>query len=116
MSKPISFATIKNTLTYIILPWDHRVGAITRCPTPQVRYLYSPADDTSVRQETAVYRVTGHGPDLYGGVEFDMTVTAQEWAKIQFLFGADSPYILQEATDGLAWGGYDWDALESDAA
>lgn len=116
MSKPIPFSAIKNTLTNIILPWDHRVGAITRCRTPQVRYLYSPANGESVRQETAVYRVTGYGPDKYGSVEFDMTVTANEWAKIQFIFGADSPYILQEAEDGLAWGGYDWDALESDAA
>lgn len=111
----LSFHRVTSAVwTNIILPWDHRVGAIRRRPHGRVEYLYSPADGDSKRVETPVYQITGYGPQQYGEVEFAMEFTAVEWAKVQFLFGAQSPHMLREAAPDLAWGGYDWDALEAE--
>lgn len=100
--------------TNIILPWDHRVGAIRRRPHDRVSYLYSPEDGDSKRVETPVYQIAGYGPQAAGEVEFAMEFTAAEWAKVQFIFGVGRPSSLREASPDLAWGGYDWDALEAD--
>lgn len=112
MNKPLSFQRVTRAVTTnIILPWDKRVGAIRRV-ADRVAYLYSPSEDLSHRTTTPVYEITGYGPESAGAVDFRMTFTQEEWAKVQFLFGVANPYGLTEASPELAWGGYDWEDEE----
>lgn len=110
MAHPVTFRQItSSTWTYIVLPWDKRIGAIRRNDRPLVRYLYNPENDQSVRDEAPLFRLTGIGPN---GNDFSFTITTDEWMKLCSVFGAEP--TLMEASPDCAWGGFEWED-EADA-
>lgn len=104
----ISFERVTSaTITNIVLPWDRRVGGITRT-LPKVEYRLRPGNGDAVRVEIPRFIVSGY-PPAPATEPFSVTVTAHEWARIQAVHGMPYPEALTEASPDCGWGGYEWE-------